>query len=331
LRQAIQVRNRIREGALKAAVSDRLGDFIEAKRGPVEYSRLAAIALAYEEAAIVRGLVPISVTGCVGSLRRIVTGAGFDWQTATADCLTGETVDKYMTAMLRTGADDSARRSARSTLNQARAVFSRWAMEMYGRRFKIPNLEGFRGAGNIKVQPKVYEFPAPAILEKTKEAAKELTGEKRKAWLLCYGLGLRAREAASVEWTWFRTTDKGTVLEIIRRPGWAPKASERCLPVPGNLWADLQALKAEDCPTVLAGSPTRRLDTVERDLAEWMRGLGWDREHCAHELRAWKGSVWFTELGAEVAREWLGHRDIATTCRYYARLTRQPKPIEETL
>lgn len=331
LRQAIAVRNRIREGALKAAVSDRLGDFIEAKRGPVEYSRLVAIAMAYEEAAAVRGLAPISVVGAVGSLRRVLEGAGHDWQTATAALLTAETVQKYVEAKLRLCADDSARRSVRSTLTQARAVFSKWALEMYGKRFTIPNLEGFRGAGNVKAPGKVYELPADALLNATRTAAQGLKGELRKAWLLCYGLGLRAKEAASVEWSWFRAGPAGTVLAIVRRDGWAPKASERVLPVPANVWAELSALKVDGVDTVLVGSPTGRIDTVERDLAAWMRGLGWDREHCAHELRAWKGSVWFTELGAEVAREWLGHRDIATTCRFYARLVRQPKPIEEVL
>jgi integrase len=181
------------------------------------------------------------------------------------------------------------------------------------------------------VEGKVYEVPPQELLEKTRAAAKELKGEKRKAWLLTYGLALRAREAASVEWSWFRTTDTGVVLEIVARGKWKPKASERVLPVPANVWTELQALKVEGSTTVLAGAPTRRQDIVGRDLAEWMRELGWTTEHCAHELRAWKGSVWFTDLGPGVAREWLGHRDVATTCRYYCRLIKQPKPIEEAL
>jgi integrase len=331
LRQAIAVRNRIREGALKAAVADRLGDFIEAKRGPVEYSRLPAIALAYEEAAALRRLADVTVTGAVGSLRRVIEGAGHDWQTATAELLSAETVQRYVEARLRIGADDSACRSIKSTLTQARAVFSQWAMEIYGARFSIPDLAGFRGAGNLKVPVKVYDIPPEELLAKTKTAATGLTGEMRKVWLLAYGLALRAREVASVEWSWFRSRPAGMVLEIVRRDGWVPKGSERVLMVPANLWAELSAMKREGETTVLAGSPSARLAVVEREFAAWMRGLGWDREHCAHELRAWKGSIWLTELGAEVAREWLGHRNVATTCRYYGRLARQPKPIEEVL
>ena len=134
-----------------------------------------------------------------------------------------------------------------------------------------------------------------------------------------------------MEWSWFRTTESGTVLEIVKRDGWKPKASERVLPVPANVWQELSAQKDDSCTTVLAGAVTTRTDTVTRDLAAWMRGLGWETEHLAHELRAWKGSVWFQELGPAVAREWLGHRDVATTCRYYARLVTQPKPIDEKL
>ena len=334
VRQAIQARNRIREAALKAALGDRLGEFVEAKRGPVEYSRLAEVCTAYQDAAAVRGLTPITVTGAVGSLRRVVEGAGHPWQTATAAVLTAETVDRYVEGVLKERRDDAARRSVRSTLNQARAVFAGWAMEGYDRRFRIPDLEGFRKGGKAmlgKVEEKPYVVPDEALLEKTKTEAAKLTGELRKAWLLCYGLALRAREAASVEWTWFRQTPSGTVLDIIRREEWQPKASERSLPVPANLWTELQGMRDQGRTTILAGAPTTRIDTVTRDLADWMRGLGWDREHCAHELRAWKGSVWFTGLGPEVAREWLGHRNVATTCKHYARLVKQPAPIVETL
>ena len=334
VRQAIQARNRIKEGALRAALGDRLGEFIEQKRGPVEYSRLAEVGRAYEDAAVVRGLAPISVIGALGSLRRVVEGAGHDWQTATAAVLSADTVDRYVAAKVAQDGTDSGRRSVRSTLNQARAVFARWAMELYGKRFRLPDLDGFRRAGRMglgKVHEKVYQVPEAALLEKTKAAAAKLEGERRKAWLLCYGLAMRASEVANCRWEWFVEGPAGVNLQIIRRPYWTPKASERNIPVPANLWAELKQWKQAGDVPVLEGAVTRRLDTVERDLAEWMRELGWTTEHCAHELRAWKGSVWFTDLGPEVAREWLGHRNVATTCKHYARLVRQPKPIEEVL
>lgn len=81
---------------------------------------------------------------------------------------------------------------------------------------------------------------------------------------------------------------------------------------------------------VPGASPRVRENLVKRDFATWMRGIGWDvAQHpkAAHELRKLMGSRWFTELGAEVAQAWLGHKDISTTCRFCAALTRQPEPL----
>ena len=86
-----------------------------------------------------------------------------------------------------------------------------------------------------------------------------------------------------------------------------------------------------DDPYVLAGgNPSAREDLVKRRFAKWMRDLGWDVEmfpKAAHELRKLIGSRWYTELGAEVAQSWLGHKDISTTCRFYTALDRQPDAL----
>jgi integrase len=58
--------------------------------------------------------------------------------------------------------------------------------------------------------------------------------------------------------------------------------------------------------------------------------MGWDRNEypkAAHELRKLMGSRWYTELGAEVAQEWLGHESVATTCSFYTALRRQPRAL----
>ena len=99
------------------------------------------------------------------------------------------------------------------------------------------------------------------------------------------------------------------------------------MPVHPDLWAMLQALKGEGEYLIEAKHATERSDVVVRDLAAWMRGLGWKTGKAAHELRKIRGSEWYTRLGAEVAQTWLGHMDVATTCRYYATLTKQPAPL----
>ena len=86
-------------------------------------------------------------------------------------------------------------------------------------------------------------------------------------------------------------------------------------------------------PRTKAGAPSEAMtawrDLVGRHLAQWMRNVGWSSERydkAAHELRKLFGSDVYTELGAEVAKEWLGHASITTTVQFYANLTRHPAP-----
>jgi integrase len=123
------------------------------------------------------------------------------------------------------------------------------------------------------------------------------------------------------------------VLDIVRREleGFAPKGRDRSLPVHPDLWVALEALRGETEYLVDAGTFSERQDVVMRELAAWMTGIGWRTEKKAHELRKLRGSEWYTKLGAEVAQTWLGHMDVAMTCRYYATLTRQPAPMAPDL
>lgn len=87
---------------------------------------------------------------------------------------------------------------------------------------------------------------------------------------------------------------------------------------------------SEDEFIVPGGTPTGRNDLIGRDLCAWMRSIGWTRqawERPVHELRSMMGAVWYTQLGPQWARDYLGHKDLKTTLDHYAYLNQHPEPV----
>ena len=147
------------------------------------------------------------------------------------------------------------------------------------------------------------------------------------AFGLCFHLGLRAGEAAAAQWAWIRTDGTRIDMEVICRSDWRPKGGERTIPIHPELYSQLTKLRTPDLYILAGGTPTARSRLIKRDLAKWMRGLGWSTQKAAHELRKWQGSRWYTERNAETAQYLLGHKDISTTCKWYADLARRPEPL----
>src|SRR5690606_32202776 len=58
-------------------------------------------------------------------------------------------------------------------------------------------------------------------------------------------------------------------------------------------------------------------------LATWLRKQGIDSPKPIHDLRKMAGSLIYAAHGLEVARDFLGHNDIATTANSY--LSRKPR------
>jgi integrase len=245
----------------------------------------------------------------------------------------------YAAQAIQDGSDDKdrARRTAASTLRNARAVFSGWKT---GIEAVDAAVHEFCTADVVDAPPVKYRYPGADLVEATLTAGKalvETAPELYPAWICCYWLALRAGEAAAARWDWIREVERdgrrAAYLDVIRRPGgWNPKGGERSVPLAPTVLAALQATRRTGHEYLLPGdTPTQRLDLVRRKLAAWMRGVGWARAEypkCAHELRKLMGAEWYTRYGVEVACKWLGHASIQTTHRYYADLTRHPDPIE---
>ena len=313
-------------------------DILDQTSAHNKFASLDDVAAIYERAARRRDLRERTVNENISALFRVLgaeRGTG-----ASTTLLTAKAVNDYIDSQLASRDDERARRSLASTLTQARSVFARWTVEDY-RSLKLPDLSEFMAAGRLRKPPVHYRMPSEELRKSTLQAGRKLFASESEdernlytAFLLCFDLGLRSSEAVALKWDWFRKDDSGNImLDIIRRPGYRPKGRERTIPVGVDVWTHLLARKlaqdeGEYC--LPGGNPTNRSNLIKRDLAAWMRKQGWSAESypkAAHELRKLAGARWYTELGAEVAQTWLGHVDVATTCRYYATLTRQPKAL----
>jgi len=294
----------------------------------------------FKDAAEARGVRARSVSGYIYSMTSVVRhGSNVqNVRDASTEILTGDLVRSYREAMLEgvtrdTQEEARARRTIRSTVTQARALFSRWARESY-EDFNLPDLRPFLEAATVRTGKLKYRLPPQDLVNRTLKAGAELRQtdpDLYAVFLLLYGLGMRRGEATACRWDWFRQNGDYNHIDIIERDGFRPKSMGRSFPVDPQVWAHLQELRRDGDEYVLpGGNKTARHNLVSRRFAAWMRELGWDRDRfpkAGHELRKLIGSRWFTELGAEVAQAWLGHTSITTTCDFYADLTRQPKPL----
>lgn len=312
---------------------------------PVTYSLLSDLCSAYRAAARSRGLRPATTAANVRAFHNVldIAIAGPLSQRATTLILTPGIIRKYVDAQLvpqlTNGAEQRRRRSIRSTLRQAKSLFARWVRPYYADAgIILPDLDAFMEAGNeLKVAGIVYRVPPSDLRAVTlREAAglAKTAPDLYVAFLLCYHLALRSGEAVAAKWDWIRQDDTGRYFfDVIDRDDFTPKGKERTIPMHEELVGTLQdySIGKNRTEWILPGATqSLRTSLVQRRLADWLRSLGWDREtypKAAHELRKLMGSRWYTELGAEVAQSWLGHTNIATTCRFYAALDRQPEPL----
>jgi integrase len=316
-------------------------DILDQMRARSDYATIGEIFKAFGAAAVLQDLRARTIDDYKGALRVViheVTGKG-DVEAMPATVLTADLVRTFASKRLLTVKgdpllEDRTRKSSRSTLRQARSIFSKWARENY-QALKLPDLTGFLQATSGRTPTNYYVTPPQALRERTiaaGRALRESNPELYVAFMLCYDLALRAGEAQAARWDWTRIERDGRrYLDVVTRPDFRPKGRERSVLIGDETWRELQASRRNGNDYILPGKhKTARRKLVAVTLAAWMREQGWDARtypKAAHELRKLMGSRWYTERGAEVAQTWLGHKDIATTCRYYATLDKAPAAL----
>lgn len=289
---------------------------------------------AYRTAAQIRGLKHRTIQENVRSLQRLVKGSGA-WKTTSSNVLDRKRVKKFVERGVPSGQDPAAvlrwRRSTRTVLRKARSLFAGWALEAYeDEDLLLPDLTSFLKAEGVSAKgtAKRYRRPPDEVVDRTLAAAAQLEKNEPKlftVFLLVYPMAMRADEAAHARKDWLQCNGGRWEMEIPVNAAYMPKgARPRAVPCHPKVAAQLQAAAdAAGGDFFLQGeSRTARINLVQREFAKWMRKTGWERQKCAHELRALMGCRWFTEQGAEIAQKLLGHASVATTCAFYAEYSR---------
>jgi len=247
--------------------------------------------------------------------------------------LTADVVGDYVRAAIdgRAGeAEASARRTACSTLRQARSVFSRRMLrEPEFRKLRLPALADFLEASPGIDPQKILSLPSTALRLRTLRAAAAAWRARSPlyvVYLLAQHLGMRAGEIAAARWSWIEDHAGGARWMVIRdRPddGFRVKGRPGRAPIRAAVWRRLQAYRS-DSPLIVPGStPTARHKLIYREAADWLEGVGWaevETNKRIHELRRLYGSKVWTKYGKESCHEWMRHGSFATTERHYLHL-----------
>jgi len=281
-----------------------------------------------------QGLREVTVKDYVNALLRVLREVGHaDPAAVRLTVIDAALARAFFKAYLDARGDSvSVRRSANKVHRSARAIFSKAAMQWYAENgVRVPDgLRGFCETAALRVKPVEYELPSEALRDRTLTAGRALKDAVPSLYVpfvLGYDLGMRAGEMVGCSWDWFERGPRGHVLVMViraRADGFVPKSARgRTLPVNAETMQELREIAGGRKYLVPGETLSARERFVMRSFSDWMRSVGWDRDKypkAGHELRKLCGLRWFSELGPQVAQEWLGHRDVATTCKYYARL-----------
>jgi integrase len=325
--------------ALIAAAKARRGDSLAETKAHSEYPTIGEFTEAYRAAAADQFALdgkpaPRTAEKNIAALLDLVKTALATErpEQLRLDVLTPELIEDRTRARVTAAAGNEldvqrARVTAASRTRLVKSLFARWTAPYYARAGIVlpPTVARIRLTGKSFRPPPYQSRPADLVARTHEEAAKlaKESPDKWAAYLLCYRFGLRAGEAAAARWSWIEVDGAGTrVLRICRRADWkGPKnLVDHSIPATADTWAALEALRGKS-PHILPGpTPGLRYNLVTRDLADWMRGIGWNKatySKGAHELRKLAGCVWLTSAGLAWAAKWLGDNPV-TVAHYYA-------------
>jgi len=309
---------------------------LEITRTKIAVASIGTVIERYKRAANSYGIQPATVKKNINSLKLVLAAENSqDAEDLPSSVLTGKLVRTYRDKVLSSregdeASQDRARRTVRSTLRQARSIFARWTRDEY-KGLKLPDLEEFLRSGAMRVHDKLYVYPPAALVEKTMEAGRKLPANGHSdlysVFLLAYDCGMRAGEILAAKTDWICDG----YIEVRFGKQWTTRRVGRKVPLNPETQAELKAVLRKGEQHIIPGAhKTARKILVERDFADWMRAIGWTADeyiHTTHELRALRGSKWYTEQGANVARDCLGHTSVVTTCKFYAALDKLPDAL----
>jgi integrase len=230
-------------------------------------------------------------------------------------------------------AEQRARRSVNSYLGNARALFSRRALEAYSKAgVKLPTPLPFDG---VKVETKarigslryVSAFDAGKLLQSAREQLREADPDAYKTVLLALGAGLRRAEIDNLQWP--ALDFEKSEIRVLMTADFQPKSVESEAPVfvDAGLLQELKALRGTGASLYVVEPGTPRAETHAaqyyrcepsfRRTTSWLRKEGVLADRPLHVLRKEFGSVVCQQSDIYTASRQLRHADIETTAAYY--------------
>lgn len=273
----------------------------------------------------------------VRSLRMLIRQGGKLSDEASLDQLTPELVRKFYSIRLagkKTTDKLRAARTANCIYRTARSIFGKRMLKRgVFTELDVPNetLEQFRECEFEDEGDASYELPDPGIIKRLMLESVNLRREQPSvyiAFLLTLATGIRKGEASWLEFSDIHDEIPcgGLVALIQNKEARLTKSKKsRRVPIHAAVKAELENL-SDGGLYVIPGTRSHRTNTVWRRLAAWMKGLGWNREKAAHELRKFYGAQVSTELGLYAAQKYLGHSTPVVTNKYYADLVDLKRP-----
>ena len=272
------------------------------------------------------GIAKVSAKRNAGQLLRIIELAKPDANARKLriEEITDDLARTYIAAARKNGRGDS---SIRSSVNQARSLFTPKLKHLYEKHLTVPKKIGF-AISSLNLKTSIEEFvPIPAeIVAKMETEAhgplRECQPSAYRAYLLMSRLGLRNSEVVAVRKGWFETHNGTRLLVLKDRPQEAFKLKNSlsgAIGVSDALWGQLTEGLPEQWDYLIdERTMTDRFDAAYRTLNNFIRQFLPDRKKGAYELRKWAGSIVATRSGIYAAQQFLRHRSVKTTESYYA-------------
>jgi integrase len=303
---------------LRLAAKQQRFDVLQEVRLRDNWPRLVEVTRAYLRFCAEQGTPRMATAkGNVCRLLRIVSmGAGSaDAEAESVSACSRETVAAFVAGMMATPHADERkrRRTIHRYLAQARSLFGRSAMEAYrGLDMPTETIAGFMAAPAGRCPPARREpfTPEEVGIMRAGAELKEKDPAAYAAWFLGFYCALRPSEAAMARRDWLVEMDGRTVLHVGRGgEELKDELSEGYIPLAPDVAAEIRTLGAGGEWMIPYQSARARADVAKRQLADWFRSKGWKRDHCAHELRAYRRQVWehTPGIGRDVARLWARH------------------------
>jgi integrase len=243
--------------------------------------------------------------------------------------LTSGVVMEFRRFLLDQFKDKAERRSKasglNSTLTQAKALFSKDAMNLYGESpYHVPYPDSFMAVSKLRGTKKVYRLPKHDTMEGLFEDLSRIREERSDIYiclLLALFVGLRQGEIANLPCHAIRKSDRWRV-HVTDQPNFTVKDyEERDIPIPEALALHLREVaNAADASGkvrggyLLPGHKTYRDENLRDDVNAYLRTQGLSKIRLpTHELRKWCATVLAYSYNPFIAQLRLGHADIKTT------------------